>query len=67
MRTSQPGVVKLKTLVSHSRSEAGLADRLYGALGDAELIGGGDRLAKKLELLHPEVALPSPSTPARKP
>jgi hypothetical protein len=41
MRTSQTGVVKLKTLVSHSRSEAGFADRLCGGLGDAELIGSG--------------------------
>jgi hypothetical protein len=67
MRTSQPGVAKLKALVSHSCVEAGFADQLCGALGDAELFGRGDRLAKKLELLHPEVALPSHVAFSQKP
>ena len=40
MRTSQPGD-KLKALVSHSCGEAGFADQLCGALGDAELFGSG--------------------------
>ena len=57
MRTSQPGD-KLKALVSHSCGEAGFADQLCGALGDAEVFGSGGSPGKRLELLHPEVALP---------
>jgi len=46
MRTSKPGG-KLKALVSHSFREADFADQLCSALGEAELFGGGDRLAKR--------------------